>query len=215
MPDLPVMLKIAAKRCVIVGGGAVARRRAAALAEAQAQVIIIATTVEPDSNKLFAEIGATVVNRPYQPDDLQNAWLVVAATDNPDVNQQITQDAQAAGVLVNRVDDHAADGHTPGDLTIPAHAHHGPVTLAVHTGGASPAAAGMIRRQLSDLLDPDWPLLLELIAPYRDAIRNTVADPADRRERLIQLAGQEAMDTLKQHGPHALHEYCNSIVESR
>jgi len=205
MPDFPVLLRVAQKRCVVVGGGPVALRRTKALHDAGAHVTVIAPDIDPGLEVIE---GITVVQRPYQPGDLAGAILVIVATDDPTVNSAVARDAKREGVLVNRADEPAK-----GDLTVLAHAHHGPITLAVHTGGASASAAAAIRRQLSQALDPDWQRLLTIIAPYRAKIQQAVADPLERRTRLAQLTSDQAMGILKDAGPEALRKYCDQLVK--
>ncbi|MCC6580904.1 MAG: hypothetical protein IT440_10725, partial [Phycisphaeraceae bacterium] len=90
------------------------------------------------------------------------------------------------------------------DIVIPAHHRHGPITLAVHTDGISAAAAGTIRRQLSASLDPLWPRLLDLAAPYRDRARRELTDSTRRRDFLLKLTDDEAFSTLAQQGSDAV-----------
>lgn len=203
MPDLPVMLRVDGKRCVVLGGGAVAQRRTTSLVDAGAVVTIIAPGIswEPASPSVRIE------RRPYRHGDLDGALLVVVATDDSHVNQAVTKHAAAAGVLVNRVDD-----PEKGQITIPAHAHHGPITLAVHTSGISASAAAAIRNRLSEVLDPDWPRLLGIVAPYRHLIQKRIHQAEQRRQRLKQLTAPDAMARLKQQGPNALRNFCQELV---
>jgi siroheme synthase (precorrin-2 oxidase/ferrochelatase) len=110
-------------------------------------------------------------------------------------------------VLVNR-----ADEPTEGDFTVPAHARHGPITLAVHTGGVSAGAGAAIRRELSAALDPAWPRLLELVAPFRSRIQDATPEPDVRQEKLQRLAGPETMKLLKEQGPEAVKRFCESLA---
>ncbi len=203
MPDLPVMLNVRDRRCVVIGGGPVARRRAAALLAAGATVTVIAPQLD------LSDLPVTTIERAWQPGDLAGAFLVVIATDDPAVNAAAANEARQAGALVNRADDPAA-----GDLLIPAHRHEGPITLAVHTGGISPAAAAAIRDELAAALDRDWITLLETIAPYRARIQETIADPAERRRRLTQLASPDALAALRTGGANALQKFCEQVLDS-
>jgi len=206
MPDLPIMLRVAGRLCVVIGGGEVAARRVGSLLDAGATVRVIAP-------QIAAEIDATkadVQRRPYRRGDLAGALLAVIATDDPATNAAAAEEAASLNILVNRADDAAL-----GDAAIPAHAHHGPVTLAVHTGGVSARAAAAIRRELSAALDPAWPQLLELAAPFRTIIQQRFADDATRRERLAQLAGADAQQILKHHGPAALTSFYQSLVAAK
>jgi len=200
MYDFPVMLKVRGRRCVIIGGGTVATRRAVSLVESGATVTIVA----PRMTAALDTMNLHLVRRPYRQGDLDGAFVAVIATNDATVNDAAAADATATGALVNRGDDFAA-----GDLTVPAHTRHGHLTLSVHTAGTSAAAAGRIRRQLSDALDPDWIRLLNLVAPYRSRVQAAIHDPVTRRDRLNSMTGPDAMRTLKQGGDTALQAYCD------
>ena len=205
MYDLPVMLNVRDRRCVIVGGGSVATRRAASLLESGAHVTVVA----PRVNESLAAMAVACMRRRYRSSDLEGVFLVVVATDDPAVNAAAAADAATAGVLVNRSDDPGT-----GDVTISAHGRHGPLTLSVHTTGASAAAAGLIRRELSAALDEDWIRLLILVAPYRARIRDAVPAGEARRDRFRRMVGPEAMATLKQEGDLALQAFCQQLCEA-
>ncbi|MCC7407433.1 MAG: bifunctional precorrin-2 dehydrogenase/sirohydrochlorin ferrochelatase [Phycisphaeraceae bacterium] len=206
MADLPVMLRVHGRRCVVVGGGAVALRRASALLAAGADVTVIAPEVDPR----IAQLPLHVEKRAYAPGDLANCLLAVAATDDPAVNERIGRDARAAGALVNR-----PDAPEQGDVQVPAHRQAGPVTLAVHTGGISAAAAGTIADECLHALDPDWPRLLELAAPLREQIQRKVTDATDRQRRLRALTDAAAMKALKHGGVEAAQAHCRAVAEGK
>ena len=165
------------------------------------------TLIAPAMNEATAALPCRMIERAYRKGDLAGAWLVIIATDDARINDEVAAHAQEAGVLVNR-----ADEPDRGDLMIPAHAHHGPVTLAVDTSGASPAAAGRIRRQLSAALDEDWPRLLELIAPFRRRAQRTIADESARRQMLRALTDDDMMRLLKDAGPDAVVAACERWI---
>ena len=203
MPGLPVILTIQGRRCAIIGGGAVALRRARALLSSGAQVTVIAPQIDPGLEAL----AVNIVPREYRPGDLEGLFLVVIASNNPEVNQQAAEHAKRLGILVNRT-----DAPTEGDFSIPAHQHHGPVTLAVHTDGISATASAAIRDAFSEQLDPDWPRLLEHAAGFRQVIQENFTDPDQRRDRLLKLAGPQALAILKSRGEHALVEYFRQLA---
>lgn len=202
MPPLPIMLNIRDKRCLIVGGGRVALRRAKILLGAGAVVAVVAPVCDPELTALPIELHT----RPYQEGDVAGVALVVIATDDPGVNDTASRDARAAGAWVNRVD--APD---LSDLTFPAQAHHGPITLAVSTGGISASASVTIRDELSNALDSDWERLLACATEYRAMIKERTANPEARREKLLKLADTQAMTILKERGEAALRAYYESL----
>ncbi len=200
------MLDIQGKRCVIIGGGPVALRRARALLAAGGEVTVISPAIGPELSALALDR----LERPYRHGDLKNARLVIIASNNPKVNQMAAREAELAGVLVNR-----ADGLGAGDFTVPAHERHGPVTLAVDTGGTSASAAAAIRRALSDALDPDWPRLIELASPFRSILRERFADVDQRHARLKRLADPQAMALLKDQGEEAVLDYFKALTQTQ
>lgn len=203
MGDLPVILRVAGRRCTIVGGGKVALRRATSLLQCGAIVTVIA----PEIDEAFAPLPLRLDRRAYQRDDLAGVFLVVIATNSTPVNEAVAAEARARGVLINRTDD-----AEEGDVAIPAYGQVGPVTVAVHTG-VSASAAATIRRELTAAMDPDWPRLLQTAAPFRELIRSRYDDPALRRQKLKALAGPKAMGILKAQGPDALRLYCVQLLD--
>lgn len=204
MSGLPAILNIAGRRGLIVGGGSVALRRARGLLAAGADVVVVAPHVEPE----LAALNVTVQRRPFEPDDLTGAFLVVAATDSAAVNAQVVAEARSRRVLANRT-----DRPDEGDLVVPAHRREGPITVAVDTGGVSAKAAATIRDELLSHLDPDWPRLLNIASPFRARIQDAFADPDERRRRLVALTGRLAMATLKREGEAALDAFCRRLLE--
>lgn len=210
MPDLPIMLKVAGRRCVIVGGGSVALRRARAMLACGADVTVIAPKITRELDELaFANRGLTVHCRPYRPDDLNNALIVVIATNNEAVNDQVTFDASATGILINRTDESEA-----GDVAIMAHDRRGPITLAVHSGGVSAAASVAIRDELLSQLDEAWITLLNEAATYRQRIQSMIPDAGQRQSVLRQLGSREALDALKSGGVEQLRDYYQSLLDA-
>jgi siroheme synthase-like protein len=97
----PVGMVLAGRRCVVVGGGSVAARKVAGLLSARAQVVVVA----PYICDQIRETPAKLVERAYASHDLDDAWLAIAATDDPAINRQVHADGELARVWVNAVDD--------------------------------------------------------------------------------------------------------------
>lgn len=197
------MLNLRGRRCLIVGAGSVAARRARAMFEAGARVCVVAPRVDDAVRALGVELR----ERGYEPADMAGAFLVVVATDDARINERVAADARAAGVLVNRADDPEA-----GDFVVPAHGSAGPVTVAVHSGGVSAAAAAAIRDELLAALDPAWPRLLSLAAPYRGRIQAAFTDADERQARLRKLTDGAAAAILKGSGEDAYRRHCEALA---
>lgn len=145
MPAYPLLLDLAGRLVVVVGGGAVAQRRAHAAAAAGARVVVVAPAVADGLNDIVE-----VRQRTYAAGDLDGAWLVHAATDDPAVNATVAADAEEAGVWCVRADDAAATA-----ARVPASTVVGDVVVAVGSGGpdADPARMATLRDAIRLLLD--------------------------------------------------------------
>ena len=161
-PLYPVNLVLAGRRCLVVGAGAVAARKIEGLVGCRAEVTVIA----PAISEAVRAMPVTCLVRPYARGDVAGFHLVMAATDDPAVNAVVYDDAVAAGTLVNSADD--PDHCT---FTLPAVVRRGPITVAVGTGGTSPALASWLRRRLDDEVGPEYETLARLLADEREAIR--------------------------------------------
>lgn len=202
--DVPVMLTVRARRCVVVGAGAVGVRRAKALAQAGARVVMVAPRVDASARS----IGCVIEERPFEPSDLDGALLAVAATSDASVNQAVADAAKQRGVLINRSDESAA-----GNVAFMTSHRDGPLTVSVHTGGASANAATRIRALLAESLDPVWGELLAAALPARRRIQAAIADPVKRVGLLRRLTDDRAIATLKNEGESGLATLYDDIMQ--
>jgi siroheme synthase-like protein len=161
----PVVLDVTGRPCLVVGGGSVAARKARALSECGAAVSVIARTVGPDMEALVPAL-AHVVRRPYRPGDAHGFRLVVTATGDPEVDGEVFEDADSAGIWVNSADDRAHSS-----FILPAVSRDGAVTIAVSTGGLSPALASWLRTHLAELGGDGLGVLAQLLAEARAELR--------------------------------------------
>jgi uroporphyrin-III C-methyltransferase / precorrin-2 dehydrogenase / sirohydrochlorin ferrochelatase len=171
----PVFLKLAGRRVLVVGGGPVATSKIGALVAAGAKITVIAPVMTPG-------IDASPVTRhrrEFRPDDVEGAWLVVAAA-TPEVNREVARAAEARGVFVNAVDDPPNATAYLGGVV-----RRAGVTLAISTNGQAPALAGLLREALDAVLPADldrWVAEARAIRPRWIARRVPMAD---RRPQLL------------------------------
>ena len=159
----PVLLDLAGRSVLVVGGGRVALGKVRGLLAVGARV----TVVSPDVVDELADLDVTVVRRAYEPGDLAGHRLAFTATDDPAVNRQVFLDGEADGTWVNSADDPANCA-----FTLPAVVRQGPITVAVSTGGHSPALAAWLRDRIGSELGAEHEVLLELLAERREALRS-------------------------------------------
>jgi uroporphyrin-III C-methyltransferase/precorrin-2 dehydrogenase/sirohydrochlorin ferrochelatase len=202
MGFLPVVLPLQNRRCLVVGGGRIALQKVEALESAGASIELVAPEVLPE---LAARPGVRVRLEPFREEHLEGAALVIAATDDPEVNHRVHEAAVRRGMLVNVVDD---PPHC--NFIFPSVLRRGDLTIAVSTGGASPALARLLREELEGGFAPEFDQIAaesgrlrrearegEPDAGRRRALSESVAalarafraaPPADWRERLQAMA---------------------------
>ncbi len=154
MSLFPIFLKLTGRPCLVVGGGALAESKVESLLTAQAHVTVIATRVNERVRDL-AEAGEIALDlRPFAPGDLARPgvpyFLAVAATDDPAVNRAVFAEAEAAGILINAVDDPPFC-----DFYFPSVVRRGDLQIAISTAGHSPALAQRLRKEINALLPLD------------------------------------------------------------
>lgn len=162
----PVNLLVRGRRCVVVGAGKVAARKIDALLAAGADVTVVAPELG-DEVRAWRDSGrVTVVERGFEPADLEGAWLATTATDEPDVNRAVFEAGEARRVWVN-----SADDPRNCSFTLMSVVRRGDVVVTVGTGGRSPALAAWLRARLDTELGPEYETLLTLLADAREEMR--------------------------------------------
>jgi siroheme synthase-like protein len=186
-PTYPVNLVVDGRACLVVGGGAVAARKVRGLRDAGGDVLVVATEVGDEVRAL----GVPFEERPYRAGEAGAYWLVVTATDDPEVNRVVKADGDASGIWVNAADDPASCS-----FILPAVVRQGPVTVAIATGGRSPALAARLRAHVADELGPEWALLAEWLSDARERLRaaGRSTEAADWR----QVVDWEMLETLRE-----------------
>lgn len=167
-----VLTRLAQMRCVVVGGGAVAERKVGELIAGGARPIVIspALTVQMQAWADHDDLEHTA--RVYQPDDVQDANIVIAATNDRAVNARIAS-AAPAGCLVN-----IADNAGVGNFHTVATVRRGDLLLAVSTGGTSPTLTAQIRRELDTRYGPEYADLTSLFGRWRGRVNQTLSNAA-------------------------------------
>jgi siroheme synthase-like protein len=162
-PLYPVGLVVAERAVLVVGGGRVAARKVADLVACGARVTVVA----PEVDDALARRGDVMIERRrYRAGEAAGYRLVVTATGDRAVDQQVFDDAEAAGVWVNSADDPERC-----TFTLPAVVRRDPVVVAVATGGHSPALATWLRRRLADELGPEVAVLAGLLGEARSRVK--------------------------------------------
>jgi uroporphyrin-III C-methyltransferase/precorrin-2 dehydrogenase/sirohydrochlorin ferrochelatase len=175
-PLFPLFADLRGRRVLVVGGGAVARRKLEPLLAAGAHVVVGAPWLEPSVAELFAEGRIEHLAGPFEPGWLDDAWLVVAATDDGEVNRAVAVAAQQRRIWANVVDDLALSSYQS-----PARIERGPLQIAISSGGGAPMLARHLREKLETELDESLAGLATLLLHERGRIRARHPRLAERR----------------------------------
>ncbi len=161
----PVSLDMTDKRCVIIGGGAVAERKAERLIECNAQVVVVSRSLTPVLEDRKKANTIEHIDADYEKKTILGAFMVIGATDRDDVNAQVSQDALSLGILVNIVDDPDRC-----NFILPSLLQQGDLSIAISTGGKSPALARKIREELQQQYGPEYGSLLTIMGSLRKEV---------------------------------------------
>lgn len=166
MDLLPIFMNIKDRHALVVGGGEVAERKAGLLQEAGAKVHIVSPELDAVLRRQVDEGAMSYRQGEFATSDLEGAVLVIAATDNEAVNQQVSELAQARGIPVNVVDNPALCS-----FVMPSIIDRSPVQIAVSTGGVSPVLARLLRARLESAIPAAYGRLAQLAERFRDRVK--------------------------------------------
>ncbi|MFZ5450840.1 MAG: precorrin-2 dehydrogenase/sirohydrochlorin ferrochelatase family protein [Thermodesulfobacteriota bacterium] len=162
MQTYPLFALIADRPCLVVGGGAVGERKVQDLLAAGARVTVVSPELTPGLAALAAQGEIRYLADDFQEEQVKGMALVIGATDDMEVNAKVSAAAQALGVMVNIVDQpHLCT------FIVPAQVRRGDLTLAISTGGASPALARKLREELEGHFGPEYGPYLALLQAVR------------------------------------------------
>ncbi len=191
MSYYPALLDLRDKLVAVIGGGRVAARKVASLLEVGAWVRLVAPDLAPDTEAQAGHPDVELRRREFRPGDLDGAALVICATDNQVLNRAVAAEADKRGLFVNIVD-------VPPlcSFIVPAVVRRGELTLAVSTGGASPAAARRLRERLQGEFGPAWGPYLRLMRALRERVTALGRPAEENRPKFFALADSELFDLV-------------------
>ncbi|RJG19952.1 uroporphyrinogen-III C-methyltransferase [Alcanivorax profundi] len=185
MEFLPISWRLQGKRALLVGGGEVALRKGRLLHRSGALVDVVAPDVCAELRQIVAESQGSLRERAFEESDLQSVSLVICATDNKAINAEVARLAGDKGLPVNVVDDPSL-----GDFIFPAIVDRSPVLISISSSGASPVLARKLRSQIESSLPARWGRLADLMARFRQPLKDKLNNVGARR-----LFWEQALDS--------------------
>lgn len=188
MDFLPIFVNVKNRNCLVVGGGEVAARKIALLLRAGAHVTVIAPEICTELKEQLREHSSqrTIIHRAevFRSDHLGDAVLVIAATDEPVVNREVSETAMQLRIPVNVVDNPDLCS-----FIMPSIIDRSPILVAVSSGGTSPVLARLLRARLETMIPAAYGRLAASAASFRERVKLHFSHPAKRRmfwERALQ-----------------------------
>ncbi len=187
MSLLPIFVKLRDRLVVVVGGGAIAQGKIEGLLAAEARVRVVAPQVTPAISQWISQGKVEWQAKTFASADLDDAFLAIAATSAPGVNEAVFNEADARGILCNAVDDIEHCHFYYGSVV-----QRGDLQIAISTNGKSPALAQRLRLLLEKEFGPEYELWLEWLGAARELLR-AGDNSADSKKALLHHLASEPM----------------------
>ncbi|HQN18212.1 MAG TPA: bifunctional precorrin-2 dehydrogenase/sirohydrochlorin ferrochelatase [Syntrophobacteraceae bacterium] len=205
LPYYPMFVTLARRVCLVVGGGSVGERKTRSLLEYGCSVRLVAEFLTPWLQNQCAEGTVLLIGKTYTKPHLENVDLVFAATSDMETNRAIAADAEEQRIWCNM-----ATEPEWGSFILPCVLRRGPLTIAISTGGASPAVAMQIKRKLEHEFGKEWIVMLQLMAMLRTTIQSKGLTSDQNQKLYHQIAGLPLLQwVLKQDQEQVLQAITN------
>jgi len=203
----PVFLDIDGKPCVVVGSGEVAYRKVQRLIDCGARVRVIAKPLSPALAELKAQGRITHIDAHYEPEHIDCAFLVIGATDNRQVNERIFRDARIRNILVNIVDEPERC-----DFILPSIVERGDLSIAVSTGGKSPALAKHLRKELEEIFGAEYETYLRIMGEIREFVLARGQSSDENRQVFESFVQSDMLNLIRKKDWHAVKSLIQGIL---
>ena len=191
MKTYPMFALLTDKPCLVVGGGAVGERKVLDLLEAGARVTVVSRTLTPALAKLAAQGEIVYLAGDFAPEQVETMALVMGATDDEQVNARVSTAARSRGIWVN-----IADAPELCTFIVPAQVRRGELTLAISTGGASPALARKLREELEGRFGPEYGPYLTLLKKVREHLLSARRGHGENPQLFLRLVSGPLKEAL-------------------
>ncbi len=205
----PISLNIENRLCIVIGGGKVAARKAQSLLTNQGEVTVISPDLEETLSKLATEGKIQWIRRGYQKGDLNDAFLVIAATDDTKVQEAVFHEAEKNNLLLN-----VADVPKWCNFILPATVRRGDLTISISTAGKSPALAKRMRQALEKEYTDEHARLLEILGSLRPIVLE-MGMPHEKNKILFEnLLHTDMIKWVREKNWSALSDHVNSTLDT-
>jgi siroheme synthase-like protein len=181
----PIFVKLEGRLIVVVGGGTIAEGKIPGVLTAGARIRLIAPSITPQIAAWVRFGKIDWLPKEFEAEDLHGAFLAIAATSAPGVNETVFRDAEARGILCNAVDDIEHCHFYYGAVV-----QRGDLQIAISTNGKSPALAQRLRQELETEFGPEYEVWLQWLGAAREALRANAPSSETTKQLLHELASR-------------------------
>ncbi|MDF1577047.1 MAG: bifunctional precorrin-2 dehydrogenase/sirohydrochlorin ferrochelatase [Desulfurivibrionaceae bacterium] len=207
MKYFPISLDINKRVGVVIGGGKVAARKVAALLAGGAMIRVISPELGGELRALAQTGRIEWLPRQYRQGDLAGAFLVIAATDDEQVQAEVFREADQNNQLIN-----VADVPQRCNFILPAVVRRNALTIAVSTAGNSPALAGKLRREIEGLIGPEYGVLAEIMGLLRPEVLRQGRGPAENKKVFAALLDEHFPDWIRRGDWRKIEAHLSAIL---
>ena len=204
----PLFMDLRGRRVLVVGGGDVAERKVDSLLQAEASVTVVSPDLTPGLQKLQESGAIRSIRRKFDEPDLEDALLVISATDDPDIQKRVAALARAKRILVNTVDQPKLC-----DFIVPAIVRRGDLVAAISTSGKSPVLAATLKAKMESIITDDAARAARLLGDIRSEIHSLFEDPDRRRKAFERIVESGILEWISELDDGAALSKMRSIVE--
>ena len=178
MSYLPLFIETTGKKCLIVGGGKVASRKLIPILKPKMKVTLISPEVIEEIELNFQKNkNLKIIKRKFEPEDIEDQFLIIAATNEKTTNQKIAKLSKDNNILVNMAEDSLS-----GNTLIPSVVDRDPIKIAVSSGAASPILTRLVKTKLETVIPYSFSKLADIMMEYRDVVKKNFLKISDRRK---------------------------------
>ena len=188
----PIQLDIQNRNCLVVGGGQVGTRKVNTLLNCGAKVTVVSPEISERLHYLAETTPLTLKSRPYRSADLEGVFLVIGATDDETLNQQISSDAERRNILCN-----IADRPEKCNFILPSIVRRDDLVITVSTSGKSPALAKKLRKTLECQFGPEYGDFIKLMGAIRSKLLSQAHEPEAHKPLFEQLINSDLISMIQ------------------
>lgn len=189
--NYPVSISLVDKKVVVIGGGSVAQRKVKDLLKTKCNLELYAKEIDPGLARYMDERKVKYSEQAYDQEQLEGAFMVVAATDKREVNKEISNYCQENNILINVVDQREESNFLVNSVV-----RRGDLVIAVSTNGKAPALAARIMREIDQLYSVEYALFIDLLFEMRDLAKEKINDQKKRSDALREVANMDVLEEL-------------------